>query len=90
MYSHRIFPPYHLQQLRVGERLDINVSLLTRDCRHREVLAAQTAELSPMPLTTAECVYDVVMDANDARKYDLVNAVDISESVDSISKIDPQ
>ena len=46
---------------------------MAHDCHHREVPAAHPTELSPMPLTTVECVVDVVMDADKAEKHDLAN-----------------
>ena len=60
----------------MGERFDQNVSLAARDSRHWEVLAAHAAELSPMSLTTAECVANVVMGADKAGKHDLANTID--------------
>ena len=56
------------------------MSIETRDCKHREVLAIHVTELSSMPLMTVECVADAVIVADKARKQDLANTIDIYQS----------
>ena len=76
----------HYHKVRINEELNRNVPLVACDCRHWGILAAQAAELGPMPLMTAA---DVVMVSDEAGKHNLANTFNISESVDSISTYDP-